>query len=95
VYTVIQAYGQLAYTSPIADFDMDEVKRLYAVNVLGTFEVTHAFIPLVIASGKGTIASIASVAGKSPVVFGAAYGTSKAALINFGDTLRIELAPFK
>jgi 1-acylglycerone phosphate reductase len=53
----------------------------------------QAFAPLVIAA-KGTIVQIGSVAGIMPYVFGAAYNSSKAALHQYSNTLRVELAPF-
>jgi 1-acylglycerone phosphate reductase len=53
----------------------------------------QTFAPLLIAA-KGTIVQIGSVAGIMPYVFGAAYNASKAALHQYSNTLRVELAPF-
>lgn len=53
----------------------------------------QAFAPLLIAA-KGTIVQIGSVAGVMPYVFGSAYNSSKAALHQYSNTLRVELAPF-
>ena|ERR1700742_679772 len=52
-----------------------------------------AFAPFIIAT-KGTIVQIGSVAGVMPYVFGSAYNASKAALHQYSNTLRVELAPF-
>lgn len=48
-----------------------------------------------IASGDGRIVNIGSIAGVMPYPFGSAYNASKAALHAYGNTLRLELAPFK
>jgi 1-acylglycerone phosphate reductase len=53
----------------------------------------QAFAPLIIAA-KGTIVQIGSVAGVMPYIFGSAYNASKAALHQYSNTLRAELAPF-
>ncbi|KAF7321093.1 Arabinanase/levansucrase/invertase superfamily protein [Mycena chlorophos] len=52
------------------------------------------FVPLLIASGDGRIVNVGSIAGVMPYPFGAVYNASKAALHAYGDTLRLELAPF-
>ncbi|KAJ7811646.1 NAD-P-binding protein [Mycena olivaceomarginata] len=69
----------------VADLDMEVVRALYELN---------SFLPLLIASGKGCVVNNGSVAGIMPIPFTVAYNSSKAALHSFGDTLRIELAPF-
>lgn len=74
---------------------MDRVRELYNVNLFGAMEMAHAFIPLLIASGDACVVQIGSLAGTMPVPFNAAYNSAKAALHSFGDTLRIEMAPFK
>jgi 1-acylglycerone phosphate reductase len=53
----------------------------------------QAFAPLLIAA-KGTIVQIGSIAAVMPYVFGSAYNASKAALHQYSNTLRVELAPF-
>lgn len=53
------------------------------------------FIHLLIASGDGRITHTGSVSGIMPVPFSVAYNASKAALHAYGNTLRVELAPFK
>lgn len=57
-----------------------------------------AFTPLLLASVKDsqlppTIVNVASVLARLPMIFGAAYNASKAAVAQYSDTLRLELAP--
>lgn len=80
---------------------MSRIKDLFAVNVFGTMETTQAFIPLLLASADNTsdafqprIIQIGSLAAMVPTPFYAAYNASKAAMFQYGNTVRIELEPF-
>ena len=74
---------------------MSKVRALFDVNLFAVMEMVHVFLPLLLKSNEGRVVQIGSLAGLMPVPFGAAYNASKAALHSFGDTLRVELAPFK
>lgn len=74
---------------------MDPAKALFDVNFFGPMEMVQAFVGLLIASGRGRVVQIGSIAAIAPIPFGAVYNASKAALHSYGDTLRVELAPFK
>ncbi|KAJ7459513.1 NAD(P)-binding protein [Mycena galericulata] len=82
-------------TVPATDVDIDEVKDVFEVNVFGVMRMVQEFAPLLIASGDGRIVNIGSIVGVMPYPFGSAYNASKAALHSYGNTLRLELAPFK
>ena len=74
---------------------MTEVRKLFDVNFFGHMAMTHEFLPLLLAASDACIVNIASLAGMMPVPYNSAYNASKAALLSFGDTLRVELSPFK
>ncbi|KAJ7607360.1 NAD(P)-binding protein [Roridomyces roridus] len=82
------------YSVPATDVDMDEVKAVFDVNVFGVMSMVQEFAPLLIASGDGRIVNIGSISGIMPYPFGSAYNASKAALHAYGNTLRLEMAPF-
>ena len=88
-------HNLIAYPYAAADVDMDKVRALFDVNLFAVMEMVHVFLPLLLKSNEGRVVQIGSLAGLMPVPFGAAYNASKAALHSFGDTLRVELAPFK
>ena len=69
-----------------ADFD-----RLYRVNVLGTYLVTRALLPKLLASA-GTIVNIGSVAGLVGMKRRFAYCTTKGAVVAMTRQLAIEYA---
>ncbi|KAJ7054717.1 NAD(P)-binding protein [Mycena amicta] len=81
-------------TVPATDVKMNDVHDVFEINLFGVMRMVQEFIPLLVASGDGRIVNIGSVAGVMPYPFGAVYNASKAALHAYGDTLRLELAPF-
>lgn len=76
------------------DVSMADVKALFDVNLFGPMTMVQKFVDFLIASGNGRIVQIGSLAGVVPVPFSVAYNASKAALHSYGDSLRVELAPF-
>ena len=80
------------YTVPALDIDVSEAKRVFDTNVFAVMAMVQAFAPLLIQS-RGTIVQIGSVAGLMPYVFGSVYNASKAALLSYSNTLRVEMAP--
>jgi len=84
----------IAYASAASDISMEQVRKLFEVNFFGIMTMVQEFLPLLMASTKPCIVQIASLAGLMPVPFNCAYNASKAALLSYGDTLRVELAPF-
>ncbi|HZP30545.1 MAG TPA: SDR family oxidoreductase [Acidimicrobiia bacterium] len=72
----------------------DDWTWVIGVNVLGTVRTVTAFLPLLRrASGWRHVAITASVGVFTPAVRLGAYTASKAALVGYGETLRLELAP--
>jgi NADP-dependent 3-hydroxy acid dehydrogenase YdfG len=62
-----------------------------AVNYQGVVNGLCAVLPGMRARGRGQVAVVASVAGYRGLPQAAAYGPTKAALINLAETLRLEL----
>ncbi|MBO4259487.1 SDR family oxidoreductase [Streptomyces sp. NPDC002144] len=78
---------------PIADLDLDVARKVFETNVISALgfaqKTWHAWQK----ENGGAIVNIASVAGLAPSPFIAAYGVSKAALINLTQQLAHEFAP--
>ncbi|TVY75807.1 NADPH-dependent 1-acyldihydroxyacetone phosphate reductase [Lachnellula suecica] len=83
----------VCYTMTAIDTDVEEVKKMFDVNVFGPMRMVHHFHQLLIDSG-GTIMNIGSIGGIIPYVYGSSYNASKAALHHWSSTLRVEMAPF-
>ncbi|KAI1747784.1 short chain dehydrogenase [Xylaria castorea] len=81
------------YVMPALDVDVDELKRIFDVNLFGLVRITQAFSSSLI-NRKGLIVNVGSLAAYAPYVFGSSYNASKAALLAYSNTLRIELSPW-
>lgn len=66
---------------PAAEVDDATWDRVMAINVTAIMRMTRATIPLMLAAGKGVIVNVASEAGLRGSAAGAAYTTSKHAVI--------------
>jgi short-subunit dehydrogenase len=77
----------------VADLDLTAIRAGIEVNYLGVVYAIDALLPGMLARGRGHIAIVASVAGYRGLPRSAAYGPTKAALINLAETLRTELTP--
>lgn len=62
-------------------------------NLLGIMDGVAAVVPLFTRQGRGGVALVGSVAGYGGLPKATVYGPGKAALINFAETLYLDLAP--
>jgi len=69
----------------------DVIEQHLAVNLLGTFKVTRAFLPL-LSRSRGAVVNVLSVAGIGAFPIIPAYSISKAAAANMTQSLRVLLA---
>jgi NAD(P)-dependent dehydrogenase (short-subunit alcohol dehydrogenase family) len=69
-----------------------DLDRLYAVNVRGTFNMTKAFMPAMLARRAGVIVNMASIAGVLGIRDRLAYTTTKAAVVGFTKALALDHA---
>lgn len=67
------------------------IERTMAVNVLGLYWVTRAFLPGMVDRRRGAVATIASAAGLVGVARQTDYSASKWAAVGFTESLRAEL----
>ena len=74
------------------DIEEDDLLRAFRVNVVGPYLMTRAVLPSMIAAGGGSIVMIASAAGLQARQAGAAYVTSKHALVGLTRSLAADYA---
>ncbi len=67
-----------------------DLDRLYAVNVRGAFNLCRAFVPAMLARGRGSVINLASVAGVVAVRERLAYTTTKFALVGLTKALALD-----
>jgi NADP-dependent 3-hydroxy acid dehydrogenase YdfG len=78
-------------SSPVAQADSDEWRRMYEVNVIGLVQVTRALLPALVASGAGVILNVGSTAGRVAYEGGGGYTAAKHGTQVVTETLRLEL----
>lgn len=71
--------------------NIDDWERMIDTNIKGLLYVTRAIAPLMVASGKGHIINIASVAGKDAYENGNVYCATKSAVDSLSRSMRIDL----
>lgn len=86
------------YGMPVVDIDIDEMHKLFQVNVYPIITVTRAFLPLLRnaqkQNGAGILVNNTSIQSLVPLPFDGAYNASKAASAMLTSVLRLELDPF-
>lgn len=81
----------IVHHEPLLEFDEDHFHRVMDVNLSGCFYGTKYGGAAIVASGGGSIVNIASAGGMRVYALGAAYATSKAAVIALTQVAAIEL----
>ncbi len=72
------------------DIDLGAIRQVVDVNIMGVFNALAAVMPLMAARKLGQIAVTASVAGYGGLPKSAAYGATKAAMINACEALKFD-----
>jgi len=77
--------------APVWDYPIEAWHQVLAVDLTGVFHCCRVAVPGMRAAGYGRIVNVASIAGKEPAPFIAAYGAAKAGVIGFTKALAREL----
>lgn len=77
----------------VTPFNPEAFRVQFEVNVMGVVYGLSAIMPIFVARGRGHIAVMSSVAGYRGLPAAAAYGATKAALINMCESMKTELEP--
>lgn len=73
------------------DGEIEAYRKTFDVNLMGTVNVVLPAIAVMGQAGQGQIALVSSVAGYRGLPTSAAYGASKAGLINMAESLKFDL----
>lgn len=88
---LINNAGIAGPTAPVQDVDPDQWEAVLKIDLTGTFLITKAAIPHLVASGHGVIVIMSSAAGRFGYPNRSPYSTVKWGLIGFMKTLSMEL----
>ena len=75
------------------ELDAPQARKLVETNLIGVMNASAALVPAFYRRAAGGIAIVSSVAGYGGLPSSLVYGATKAALINFTETLYLDLAP--
>jgi 3-oxoacyl-[acyl-carrier protein] reductase len=82
-----------AYRAEIGAFDLEQMRKLFDVNVFGLVDLSNRVVPLMKEQGSGDIVNVASTSGMKGGAGGTAYGGSKWALRGISQCWQAELRP--
>jgi short-subunit dehydrogenase len=85
------ANAGLSINTLVRELDVDAVERVIRVNLLGAIYATEGVLPGMLERDRGHIVAVSSLAGMGGLPKGAAYSASKAGMINFFESLRLDL----
>ncbi len=72
------------------DETLPKLRQIVDLNVRAVVDLTHRFLPGMLARGQGGVLNIASVEGFMPVPYQATYAATKAAMISLSRALAYE-----
>jgi 2-hydroxycyclohexanecarboxyl-CoA dehydrogenase len=94
VDVVVNNAGVIGKTGmPFTRLQADDWDSSWRVNVLGTFNISRAFVPHLVERSTSSIVNIASVSGRTGFQTSPPYSASKAAVLNFTQVMARDLAP--
>ncbi|KAL1608425.1 hypothetical protein SLS60_003367 [Paraconiothyrium brasiliense] len=82
------------YVMPALDLDIEKARDVFEANYWGSLRMIQAFKGMLV-KAEGTIVNVGSGAGIFYMPFQSQYNASKAAINQYSETLRMELAPLK
>ncbi|MFZ4651218.1 MAG: SDR family NAD(P)-dependent oxidoreductase [Rubrivivax sp.] len=75
---------------PFEEIAPAQEQREIALNVAAVVDLTHAFLPAMLARGEGVVLNVASTAAFQPTPYLAVYGATKAFVLSFSEALWAE-----
>jgi short-subunit dehydrogenase len=82
----------IGWAGPFLEMSEADIERLVAVDLTAQLRITRAVLPGMVERGRGHLVFVASIAGATGVRNEAVYAGTKAGLMIFADSLRLELA---
>ena len=90
-FDLVIANAGIGGPTPAQNINWPHVKRVLELNVLGACATLSAALPGMVDRNAGHLVTMASLAGYNGLPTWAAYTASKAAMIAFAESLRIDL----
>jgi short-subunit dehydrogenase len=88
---LLVANAGVSRNTRVEAFDGLDIERVIRINLLGAVYSTEGVLAGMLERGRGQIVGVASIAGFAGLPMSAAYSASKGGMINFFESLRIDL----
>jgi short-subunit dehydrogenase len=75
---------------PFTDSNLAHQTAMVQLNVLAVMELTHLFLPAMVARANGGIINVSSIAGFQPMPYWSVYAATKAFVLSFTEALWAE-----
>jgi short-subunit dehydrogenase len=89
---VLVASAGVGWRGSLAEMPPDTLDHLLALNLRAPLALARALLPGMLARGRGQLTLLASIAGLTGVASESVYAASKAGLVVFAESLRLEVA---
>ncbi|MBW5482168.1 SDR family NAD(P)-dependent oxidoreductase [Streptomyces bambusae] len=89
VQTLVNNAGFGAY-GPFVDQDPARIDQMIQLNIAALTGLTRAFLPDLVADGRGALVTVASTAAYQPTPSMAVYGATKAFVLSFTEAIAYE-----
>lgn len=89
--TILINNAGIAQFGKVTEMEPEVWERMIQVNLLGTYYMTRAVLPDMVAANHGNIVNISSTAGERASATGSAYSASKFAVMGFSEALMQEV----
>ncbi|MCL6457149.1 MAG: 3-ketoacyl-ACP reductase [Gorillibacterium sp.] len=84
----------IAEFGTLLEMDPRTWEQIIQVNLMGTYYITHAALPIMLKQNSGSIINVASTAGERGFATGSAYCASKFAVLGLTEALLQEVRKF-
>lgn len=91
VELVVNNAGIVPSPAPMWELDLADWRRVVEVDLFGVVHGIRAFVPHLVAAGRGHVVNIASLAGLITTPWSSAYAIAKHGVVAASETLRAEL----
>ena len=88
---LVNLVGGYAFGPPVAEAEWFDFQRMIELNLLPTFNMSQAVLPLMLQKGRGKIVNVGARAGLEGSANHAAYSIAKASVIRFTEALAAEV----
>lgn len=94
VDALVNTAGTVGKYAKIVDYSLENFKKIYNVNVFGTFAMIQNVLPIMMEQKSGAIVNFGSVSGMRGYSYEVGYGSSKWAVIGMTQTVANEYGEY-